>query len=518
VPSWVPKADGVPAIFHAGYAAGQYWHNGRVYADETAFNVAVSGSVSGATRRIGPVDVDGAPELISNGDFTVDASGWTSTPSAGVDLAAVGGQLEHTLNGITNGGALQNVSAILGRAYTTRGKLRRGTNTNNLFFLTNKSSGFAGGPSVAALTQMQGFWGAEGGMAVVTRAGATTPTGTYYADDISVKEVRPFPGYVPEFFGATIVGITPASTPVSEQVLFDAQSDGYYLYNGAWIEAATTRNCIRVVQDTSGRIKVTVRFGGSDAAVLDLGAVPGATQFRVDLACKTNRFVAWLNGGVAVADVVGTMPGIAYFRIGRSPGGEAWGGSVVSVSVYGHQRSPGNAIRFEGDSYAGGAGGVSLPTTLQTLMSRPVINTGVGASEMSGIRDRVLLAADADLLPCTTVIWDGSQNGYTTASAYTDLLATAIAKLGHNRFIVIPAAVPYNLGPYAGSQAEAIANEYQSRWPNNFLHWRDWIANTNGVINQDRMLNYPSDAWHLNQTAMNEMAAGISAFITAKGW
>lgn len=517
LPGWVTRDETVsPALFDADFQNGRYWFNGAAYPDEASWLTAIGASKSSQTYGIGPVVVTGAAELVANGTFDTDTTGWTPTSTGGgtPTIAAVDGALEVTQNGANNGGAAAPITTVLGHAYRVTAKVKNGTDTaTSKFLITNKGDGFTAPDSGATsdyhastFKSQTGYFSGNSGVQILTRCGINGGVGTAYYDDISIKEVKPFQAFTPAILGLTVWGVTPASVPATTQVIFESNS-----------EVTTSQvGCIRILQDTAGAIRAIVRFGNSEAANLNLGVVAPSTAFKVDVALKTNLFVAWLNDGDAVIDTVGTMPGATKLWIGRSGPGEAWGGSVKRVALYSSERPPGNVIRTEGDSYMGGAGGVSLPTTLGTVMARGVINTGQGGSEMGGVRDRVRDLANAYLLRQTTVFWDGSQNGLTTVTAYCDLLAEAIAALGHQRFVVIPCAVPYGQAP--GVDSLGVQSEMQARWPNNFLDWRDYIPNTSGTINLDQMLNYPTDSWHLNQTAMNAMAAGISAFVQAKGW
>jgi hypothetical protein len=169
-------------------------------------------------------------------------------------------------------------------------------------------------------------------------------------------------------------------------------------------------------------------------------------------------------------------------------------------------------LRTEGDSYMGGACSYSITTELKAVLGRGVVSTAVGGSEMGEARDRVLSAENRNLLGHVTVFWDGSQNGITTVDDYADELAAAIDVLGHDHFIIIPAAVPS--GTKDAAQQLAIQAEFKRRWPDNILDWRDVLPNTAGIIDADQMC----DAVHLNRTALNTMARGIAGFITAEGW
>lgn len=500
------------AILDADYENSRFAFTGVNYSGETAFNTAAGIVKTGNLRAVGPYVAPAAVEKLSNPNFDTDVTGWSPASTGGTPLLSwdASGALQVDQNGANNGGASQAIAGELGVAYRVQVRLRNVTGSNSLFALLG-NSGFTGGSSSTTYNTQTGYGSCEStSQNVLIRSGVNGGVGTYLVDNISAKESAPFPGWARKMLGTTIVATTPAAISGS-QVCFEA--------TGAGGGSVDTRNRVYVVWNSSGEVHVIVTFGNATAADFNFGVVAPLTRFRVDLAMKLNCFVAWFNGGDAQLDTVGTFPGPSMFNIGKGFGAsETWQGTIQRVTAFGAERQPGNIIRTEGDSYNGGAGGVVLPATLQALLGRGVYNTAVGGSDPDGIISRMADPNNAFLLKQTTVIWDGSQNGYTTASAYADKFATALSYLGHDRFILIPAALPYNMGPYSGSQAEAVANEFRSRWPNNFLDWRDWVANTSGVINQDRMLNYPTDQWHLNQTAMNEMAAGIAAFRAVKGW
>lgn len=167
-----------------------------------------------------------------------------------------------------------------------------------------------------------------------------------------------------------------------------------------------------------------------------------------------------------------------------------------------------NRLWVEGDSYAQVTGGAGLSLSLRNL-GYVVIVTAVGGSSMAGIRDRIL--ADASLIrQCTLVVWDGSADGYTTLAEYVDALEAGLDAIGSD-FILVPAGVPYGMTDTVQS---AIRDEFEARWPGKVHDWRGSIANTGGVINQDRMLNYPTDAYHLNTTAHDEEAMGVEVMIS----
>lgn len=184
----------------------------------------------------------------------------------------------------------------------------------------------------------------------------------------------------------------------------------------------------------------------------------------------------------------------------------------ASALEKGARPSSSESIRLEGDSYMGGACGLNLQSHLKRAIGRDIIVTAEGGSTVEGIRDRILDPRNSRLLINTTVFWDGSQNGFTSAREYSDVLAEAIHGLGHERFIVIPAAVPAGLIP---KQTLDIQREFKSRWPANFLDWRTVLTtDPNGALTSEEMC----DSTHLNDEALSDMAAAIAKFVRAKQW
>lgn len=181
--------------------------------------------------------------------------------------------------------------------------------------------------------------------------------------------------------------------------------------------------------------------------------------------------------------------------------------SNARLQFFSSRRIP-DRIWAEGDSYMAGAGGAGLSITLRAN-GHVVIVGALGGSEITGTRARLI--ADAALArKCLVLVWDGSQNGYVDAESYTDILEAGLNAVAGN-FVVIPAAVPF--GTSNQTQQLAILAEFVARWPAKTYDWREDIANTGGVINEDRMFNYPTDTVHLNATAMGEAYTGVSAFL-----
>lgn len=273
------------------------------------------------------------------------------------------------------------------------------------------------------------------------------------------------------------------------------------------------------------RVRISNRDSSQD---IELGKVSHASPFDVLLTIRPGEPPrARIAGSLPVAGKRDILAGFSALSVGRSgPGPAAWDGDEPLVELLyggGAEQFYGlmdDTIHAEGDSFIRGHGGVQLPRTLQALMRRPVYNTGVGGATMTEARDR-LLAASPAIRNKLTVIWDGSENPIRRlheVSGYVDLLATGIATLGHQRFIVIPACA--NFGEADMTLSDAIASEMRRRWPDNFLDWRGFLplVAPGSYPAADMFLGLPADTTHLRQAAMDRAAAAIRGFIEAKGW
>lgn len=162
-----------------------------------------------------------------------------------------------------------------------------------------------------------------------------------------------------------------------------------------------------------------------------------------------------------------------------------------------------------GDSYVNGAGGASFAIGLRN-QGKVVINLGAGGATMTDIVAQITSNLSIIRQCSHLVVWDGSANGLVTTESYLDELQTGLSAAGLP-FVVIPVSVPYNTSAagYPDFLAAMVA-----RWGGRVHDWTTTIANTAGVINQNRMLDYPTDTIHLNQTAYDEAGAGVAAMLS----
>lgn len=111
-----------------------------------------------------------------------------------------------------------------------------------------------------------------------------------------------------------------------------------------------------------------------------------------------------------------------------------------------------NPIHVGGDSYAAGGAGSALQNSLRTATGRVVINTGLGGSTLAAVLERILAAPY--LIGMTTVIWDGSANGYGTVMGELAIYDQIIQVCGRNKLLIIPSI---DFGPSTSSTPSAYA-------------------------------------------------------------
>jgi hypothetical protein len=337
--------------------------------------------------------------------------------------------------------------------------------------------------------------------ALLLRADSIANNASAVFDDVTAKEVVPFEGWNVGGYRQKVSARTPASI-VATQVLMVTTDD---LQIGG-STGNTVEDRVRLEYRTDNHLHLIVTTATLQQCDLDLGSVALDTDFTVELRMGLTTVSARLNAESYSNVAINYAPGVAGLRIGASSAGETWTGAIYSVAVWTLGR---NSIRFAGDSYIGGAGGIGMPLYYATVADRIVTSTGVGGSDMPGIVSRVTDPNNTELLAATTVIWDGSPNGLVTVDEYCDQIQTAIDALSHSRFVVIPPAIGDN------TLKTQIRDEMVSRWPANVYDWRSYILNVDGVIDSSR---FQVDNAHMNATGMAEAVAGLAEFLEAKNW
>lgn len=412
-PAVVPAHVG-SAWLDAEFAAGRFHFAGRTLANETQFRQLVGGVVPASGHLIiGPYVADASPELLSDGGFASgSASDWSVVGSS---VAVASGALRVTGSGGNGSGAYRTIAGLIqpsGRAYRLAGDVWRETSSN-------VTLGFgAGGGGTANYAQTANLTNTAPGQAVLYCGGfnpssasialrnLTNPSnGSYWADNLSLREALPCSG----FRAGGLCGVIEATTPSSGGtggVVF--QADDNAEFNGNWFE----RNFIRLTWDASQHLRFIVSFGGSGTQVeqvnLDLGLVAAGSSFAVGFSARDGEYRAALMGQPVQQALSGTFPGLAVLRVGRGRSGVSglWTGSVERLRLFSEPMGEeqfaalvaGNAIVAWGDSLTasagatgGSSGSATYPAAAQALFSprRAVVRQGVGGQTSTQIAARM---------------------------------------------------------------------------------------------------------------------------------
>lgn len=422
------------AWLDADFARGRFRFAGRALANEIQFRQAVGGVVPASGQLvIGPHVAETAPELLSDGTF---AAGSTSDWSVvGSSLVVVSGALRVTGSGGNGSGGYRTIASLVqsaGRAYCLSGDIWRETATNVTLGFGAGGGGTANYAQTANLTntapvQVALYCGGfNAATASIALRNLTNPSsGTYWADNLSIREATPCAG----FQSGALCGLIEATTPASGgagSVVF--QADDNAEFNGNWFE----RNFIRLIWDASQHLRFIVSFGGSGAQVeqvnLDLGVVPAGTAFAAGFSAREGEYRAALLGQPVRQSLSGTFPGLAALRLGRGRSSVSglWTGSVERLRLFSNAMGEeqfaalvaGAGIVAWGDSLTAGAGAIggsngthTYPAVAQALFSpvRAVLKQAVGGQTSTQIAARmnavpILVTLDGGVLPASGAV------------------------------------------------------------------------------------------------------------------
>lgn len=156
------------------------------------------------------ITVSGAPELVTNGTFDTDTTGWTDWQ--GATLAVVSGQLQATRSATAGGqGAYQDINTVIGQTYVAEAEGYVGTATSwalrayegGSFTTLLADSGNLTNSTIAS-TSIE-FTATTTTTRIYLRVAGSTGQTSFY-DNASLKEVRPgiqLPRLHPDFAGVT---------------------------------------------------------------------------------------------------------------------------------------------------------------------------------------------------------------------------------------------------------------------------------------------------------------------------
>jgi lysophospholipase L1-like esterase len=394
------------------FGEGRWWSNGVKYTDETSFLAAVGAVKSGSAYTFGPTLPAGAPEMLTNSDFSGGTTGWTASVQSGgaASLSASAGELTLTAAASVSASVLQSVATELGVAYLLAMKGKRGTVT------TAGIGGIAIGLStIAGITKQAATTAyledtryvpslSSVSMSFGGRMFGTTDTGTAIYDYISAKKVLPFLGYKAGGFAVRIKAKTPASAPGAATVIYKADSN---YVSGASETDQTAANNVLLTYDASKNVTLSMSFAGNPVASLVLGSVDVNTEFEAVINIMVNRVAGCIVGKPFPGFVTSTnngIAGVAAVRVGRSRAGEQFTGEVKRVrqwdapfsdAVLYSQMLTDAAFVAWGDSLTYGTGATSTATSYPAVLSglfspaRAVIAKGIGGQTSTQIAARM---------------------------------------------------------------------------------------------------------------------------------
>ncbi|KQT46883.1 hypothetical protein ASG47_09700 [Devosia sp. Leaf420] len=481
----------------ADFVVGQYGFAGRSFSDPAQFRLAAGGTVAPTGHLfLGPNVAPDAQELLADGNFSAGtATDWTGV---GGSVAIASGALRVTGAGGSGSGAFRTIAGLInssGRAYRLTGSVWRGTASSVTLGFGAGGGGTANYAQTANLTNTVpeaaalycgGF--SVGTASIAVRHQVNPATGTYFADDLSLKEALPYAGFRPGNLCGIIGATTPASGGTGGIVL---QADDNAEFNANWFE----RNFIRIIWDASLHLRLIVSFGGTGSQVeqanIDLGAVPAGSSFAVAFSARDGEYRAAFIGQPAQKALAGTFPGLAAIRLGRGRSAVTglWTGSISRIRLYPYALneeafaafSSGEGIAAWGDSLTAGAGATggstgaaTYPAIAQTLFSPPRIVHRQG----QGGQTSTQIAARMNAVPILVTVAGG-----------------AIPASGPVAVTDKSVNVLYNSGAYTGAQ-------------------RGWLAGVDGVMTTDASGNW---TFTRSQAGMAVAAPASSRFTCAWG-
>lgn len=503
------------ALVDADYATGRYRYNGTLYADETSFNTAIGATKSGITRTRTPKVV--GSELVINGGFATDLTGWSQTGSGDITISWVSGALQMVRGaGGTNGRPVQGV--LTGGA--SRGLRCQATPSGNAVTMSATNNG---GSTVVSPTSL----GSSGQRTVYGASGNAAPAGqvnvnfwpsntnqTASIDNVSVIEVAPLAEHNRDAIARIIDFVTPAAAS-GNKVLWQA-------------DANNENDRIRLVWDGTKHFHLITTVNGTQQSDLDLGLVDVATSGRICVSVAANSVRASLNGTGIVVDTVAAHPGLVFDRIGRSFTGETWDGTVsrdvtfnrvlTDVEMVGAQYG----LQVYGDSTAAGDqadGGTATQKWFYLLRTsydpdRPVNNSGASGETTDEMLVRV--QADTTHRAWTTIFMDRPNSN---AEDWITNVKAAVALLSTSRWFVMPPAVSIGAGLPDGS-ATLIGTIQSTLLSDPFFagHTLDASAQSTYLTAAADPANRDSGGVHFSIAGQAMQSTTLQTAFTALGW
>lgn len=395
--TWLSRAeiDIPPAMLRIDFIRAHFWHNGASYADETTMLAAIGGTRVGNARNIGPNAAAGAIDLIVNGTFDTDLSGWTSVllGSSSVAVVSQAAQLSSDGTSVAGQGAAgleQAVNTIADQPYfidftNTAGTVAVNIGTSakayDLYSNVAVSPGTHRFPFTAIGTQTHAYL-------------YRIPAGSPSVDTVSVMCAIPYAGFG-QGAGAVVIAAVAPATFATGQVI--------------WRLDASDRDRIALTIDaTTGIVRLNMRRQNIDQVQMVVGTLTAGQRFTIAASWTGDDFRAVLNGGAIARDTAAVVPGVAIMRLGTdAAGGSLFTGSFETVAAYNSPLDdftmitmtiPEDAIAGWGDSLTAGAGATGGSTGANTYPAvagallgpdRLVSNLGRGGQTSTQIAARM---------------------------------------------------------------------------------------------------------------------------------
>ena len=219
-------------------------------------------------------------DLVTNGTFTTDTTGWTAL--SGAALSVVSGRLRITNGAVAYGGAQQAITTVVGQKYVFSRDVTAGTIATGIVQIGTSSGTadlYAGGFSGAPLSVE--FTATTTTTFIQTYVGDTTNGGYADFDNISVK-----PAY---YHGSFVDGVKCFPTDINGSPIPSSTLLGYQA------EGARTNLCLRSEDFTTGWTYASGGTGSAPVVTANQAIAPNGTL-------TADKIVMTLNGGTTLGD------------------------------------------------------------------------------------------------------------------------------------------------------------------------------------------------------------------------
>ena len=250
----------------------------------TAASSTIGDSILATRVQVEDGSVVYGPELVTNGTFDTNTTGWTPTNAT---LSVVGGKLRVTgTSGSIGGVAEQSFPTVIGKLYEVAATCTNGS--NNGYYTVGASSPFMIDTSSAA---KQYFVATETTTKISMRNGGTAAVGAYAEyDNVTIREVTPVP-IVTSYIPTTTAAATRAADVYTSAP--GVRPDGYidhwqsYDYDSGWVLACPAPT-VELDGFTAAQAASAYAYGGGAYARHWLPQQLDATGLAVDIADPDN--------------------------------------------------------------------------------------------------------------------------------------------------------------------------------------------------------------------------------------